>query len=445
MVIINKNRRRKTRPLIDHIVYVICTVALWALIWAIIEQIRFITGIVGWPQTKSTVNKQGWEKRAGPAKKEIKRQQPCPTELEATVRQMFPEPPEPTERSLAAAATVTLLKQSARGLFDLLPEETCAGILKRIAGAGKRCPRCGGQHTKKSKDPHYRQYYTRRNCRDCHQQGQTATFYELTGTIFEGSHLSPRQWLWGLFLFVGGCSTLEIATELKVNLKTAQRLVALLQLTLITGRYRFLLTGKVEFDEVYLIGGLKGRAGKLDLDRAPRRRGLRLPGRGIWQSDKVPILGLVDRQGHIYLVPCANVQSDTIRPLIEYLTDRGATLYTDEYNIYNFLRRVGYQHQTVNHSKGEYARGQVHVNTVEGLWSLLRDHLRIHRGVSKLYLPLYVMRFEFLTNHRNQSRWEQMLDLCGLACQADGVRLRRLVREKQLHTACPILGLSLAG
>jgi transposase-like protein len=217
-----------------------------------------------------------------------------------------------------------------------------------------------------------------------------------------------------------------------------------LQLTLMTCRYRFRLTGKVEFDEVYVIGGLKGRAGQLDLDRAPRKRGLRWPGRGTWDSDKVPILGLVDRQGHIYLVPCANVQSDTIQPLIEYLTDQGATLYTDEYNIYNFLKRIGYQHQTVNHSQGEYARGQVHVNTVEGLWSLLRDHLRIHRGVSKLYLPLYVMRFEFLTNHRQQSRWEQMLDLCSLACQANGVQLRRLVREKQIHTACPTLGLSLA-
>ena len=145
-------------------------------------------------------------------------------------------------------------------------------------------------------------------------------------------------------------------------------------------------------------------SGKLDLDRPPRKRGLRRPGRGVWESDKVPILGLVSRHGDLYLLPCANVQSDTIRPLIEHLTDRGATLYTDEYNIYNFLRRLGYQHQTVNHSKGEYARGPVHVNTVEGLWSLLRDHLRIHRGVSKLYLPLYVMRFEFLTNHRHHSR-----------------------------------------
>ena len=124
------------------------------------------------------------------------------------------------------------------------------------------------------------------------------------------------------------------------------------------------------------------------------------------------------------------------------MTDKGATIYTDEYNIYNFLKRVGYQHHTVNHSKKEYACGEAHVNTVEGLWSLLHDHIRIHRGVSKLYLPLYVMHLEFLVNHRSENRWEQMLELCALACQSDGPSLRRLIRDKQVHTACPILGLA---
>lgn len=421
----------------DTVYFAILNAALCLLIGVSVAQLRHTYGPVGRIQAKAGTKK----KRNRKPKKESKAKKPSAAELEATVRQMFPEPPWPTDRSRASEAVVALIKQSARGLFDLLPEETCASVLKRIAGAGACCPRCDGKNTE-VKEPNYREHYTRCFCHDCQKKGRTATFYELSGTIFENSHLSARQWLWGMFLFVAGCSTREIGTELHINLKSAQRMVALFQLTLITLRYRFMLSGKVEFDEIYIIGGLKGRAGHLALDRAPRRRGLRQRGRGIWESDKVPILGLVDRQGHIYLVPCANVQSDTIRPLIEYLTDQGATIYTDEYNIYNFLRRLGYQHQTVNHSAGEYARDQVHVNTVEGLWSLLRDHLRIHRGVSKLYLPLYVMRFEFLTNHRHQSRWQQMLDLCGLACQVDGLRLRRLVREKQIHSACPILGLS---
>ena len=416
--------------------FAIFSLALWVLISVWLGLFKPVYGARG-----KGVQKRGKKKRIQKPKPGNPSKKLSQAELETTVRRMFPEPPPVTERSRAREAVVNLIKHSVRGLFDLLPEEHCVSILTRVAGAGSACPRCGCRQTDQSKDPHYRQYYRRRRCPDCQAQGRTATFYELTGTIFEGSHLSARQWLWGMFLFVSGCSTLEIAGELRLNLKTAQRMVSLLQLVLITCRYRFSLTGKVEFDEVYLIGGLKGRAGKLDLNRPPRQRGLRLPGRGIWQTDKVPILGLVDRQGYIYLVPCANVQSETIRPLIEYLTDQGATIYTDEYNIYNFLRRLGYQHHTVNHSKGEYARGPIHVNTVEGLWSLLRDHLRIHRGVSKLYLPLYVMRFEFLTNRRSLTRWQQMLELSALAVQADGPRLRRLIRDKQIHTVCPTLGL----
>lgn len=419
-------------PLIEPIAYVNLILGLWVLMWVVTEHFRYITETAD----------RGTRKKKEPKKKS---QKPTTAELKTMVRQMFPERPEPDERSRARAAVVKLLKASARGLFELLPEAQCATILKKIAGAGKNCPRCGGKRVKAGKDRHYREYYHRRTCLDCAEAGGTVTFSELTGTIFEGKHLSAKQWLWGMYLFVGGCSTREIGTELAVTLKTAQRLVRLLQLSLITVRYRFMLQGKVEFDEVYIIGGLKGQAGKIKLERAARKRGKRQPGRGTWESDKVPILGLVDRQGHIYLVPCANVQTETIQFLIEYLTDQGATVYTDSYNIYNFLQRVGYHHQRVNHSQREYARGAVHVNTVEGLWSLLRDHLRVHRGVSKLYLPLYVMRFEFLVNQRGQNRYDKMMALCALACQADGSRLRRLVREQQVQTACPTLGLALGG
>lgn len=411
-------------------------VLCWLLVLSI-EQWQLIREAVGVQKKKAIRQKK--ETKKGEKKKEEKK--PGRAELEEQVRQMFPERPEPDEGSRAREVVVKLLQKSARGIFELLPEEVCVTILVKIAGAGEGCPRCGEKEELGEKEGGYRKHYHRQKCQKCVREGRTATFYELTGTIFEGSHLAARQWLWGMFLFVSGCSTREIAKELGVKLETGQRLVTLMQLSLMTQRHRFMLTGTVEFDEVYIIGGLKGQAGQLKLERAPRQRGYRQPGRGTWDSDKTPILGLVDRSGQIYLVPCANVQSQTIQPLIEYLTDKGATLYTDEYNIYNFLVRVGYQHHTVNHSQKEYARGQVHVNTVEGLWSLLRDHLRIHRGVSKLYLPLYVMRFEFLVNHRQESRWEQMLALCGLACQADGVELRRLVRDKQVHTACPILGL----
>ena len=156
------------------------------------------------------------------------------------------------------------------------------------------------------------------------------------------------------------------------------------------------------------------------------------------------MLGLVDRKGQVYLIPCANVQSKTIQPFVERLVARGAKVYTDEYKIYAFLEQLGYRHESVNHSQGEYARGEVHSNTIEGIWSLLRSHLAVHRGVSKVYLPLYVARFEFLHNRRRQNRWGQMVDLLVLGWQADGRGLRRLIREGRVREACPIPGLATA-
>ena len=83
-------------------------------------------------------------------------------------------------------------------------------------------------------------------------------------------------------------------------------------------------------------------------------------------------------------------------------------MFTDEYAIYARLPQWGYAHRTVCHSRGEYARDEdgdgfheVHVNTIEGVWSLLRSWLRPHRGISQEQLPLYLAFFE-LTHYLRQ-------------------------------------------
>ena len=85
----------------------------------------------------------------------------------------------------------------------------------------------------------------------------------------------------------------------------------------------------------------------------------------------------------------------------------GFAPFTDEYNIYARLKQWGYRYLTVNHGQGEYARDEdgdgfhkVHVNTMEGFWSLLRSWLRPHRGISQEHLPIYLAFFEFVHNSR---------------------------------------------
>lgn len=119
--------------------------------------------------------------------------------------------------------------------------------------------------------------------------------------------------------------------------------------------------------------------------------------------------------------------------------DGGARVYTDSYSIYHFLTRAGYRHATVDHGAGEYARGEVHCNTLECTWSWLRQMVRTYRGVSKVYLPLYVAQFEFFYNRRHESQWEQMLDLLPVACHADATALRSLVDGAQFAEFCPVV------
>lgn len=106
-----------------------------------------------------------------------------------------------------------------------------------------------------------------------------------------------------------------------------------------------------------------------------------------------------------------NVQQVTIKPIIEQYVKGGTIVYTDEYDIYGKLPAWGYSHKTVNHSKGEFARDdngdgfcEVHVNTMEGFWSLLRSWLRPHRGISQEKLPYYLAFFQFVHNTRKRGK-----------------------------------------
>jgi transposase len=106
-----------------------------------------------------------------------------------------------------------------------------------------------------------------------------------------------------------------------------------------------------------------------------------------------------------------NVQQATIRPIITASVTTGALIHTDEYDIYARLTTWGYRHKTVCHGQGEYARDEdgdgfceVHVNTLEGFWSLLRSWLRPHRGISQEKLPAYLGFFQFVHNVRRRGK-----------------------------------------
>lgn len=174
-----------------------------------------------------------------------------------------------------------------------------------------------------------------------------------------------------------------------------------------------MLEDEVECDEIYIVAGHKGHpeavASKGRQGRRRRLKGKR--GRGTLAEEKPPILGMLQRGGQVVIQMLENVQQVTIKPLIEQTIQPGTLIYTDEYNIYARLTEWGYLHKTVNHAEGEYARDEdgdgfheVHVNTMEGFWSLLRSWLRPHRGISQEKLPLYLAFFEFVHNLRARGK-----------------------------------------
>jgi transposase-like protein len=164
---------------------------------------------------------------------------------------------------------------------------------------------------------------------------------------------------------------------------------------------------------VYITAGHKGHpeivASKKRKGRRRKLKGKR--GRGTLADEKPPVLGMIQRNGEVFIQMMPNVQQVTIKPVMTKVIKPGSMVYTDEYDIYSRLPEWGYQHKSVNHSAGEYARDEdgdgfheVHVNTMEGFWSLLRSWLRPHRGISQEKLPVYLGFFEFIHNVRQRGK-----------------------------------------
>src|SRR5262245_62081793 len=129
------------------------------------------------------------------------------------------------------------------------------------------------------------------------------------------------------------------------------------------------------------------------------------------EKERPPVFGMMERGGQLVIHWLAHVKQQTIEPLMKDTIESGTLVYTDEYSMYARLETWGYDPKSVNHGQGEFARdedgdgfSEVHVNTMEGFWSLLRRWLRPHRGISQAQLPLYLGFFEFVHNVRKRGK-----------------------------------------
>jgi len=270
------------------------------------------------------------------------------------------------------------------------------------------CPHCNSNHVIKKGFHETCKYRQRYKCNNCKRR-----FDDLTNTIFQDSNISLKVWILCSYFLTLNLSNSQIAEELDIGNDTAQRMCSELREGIVKKKKVSELDGEVEFDEVYVVAGHKGRPDKVkEKKRKPRRRRLKgKRGRGTLADEKVPILGMIQRGGEVVIKMLPNVKTVTIEPIIKNVVKIGTLIFTDEYSIYNRLIDWEYKHKTVNHSAGQYAVDEdgdgfceVHVNTMEGFWSLLRSWLRPHRGVSQEKLPFYIGTFEFIHNCRKRGK-----------------------------------------
>ena len=256
------------------------------------------------------------------------------------------------------------------------------------------CPYCSESERIVPKRHGYR--YT------CHNCGNS--FSVLVDTVFENTNLELPIWFQLITLMINskmGISSKEIARNLDVTQKTAWFNAMKVRCAMLD-QAEF-LEGVVEMDEAYLGGSpRKGRRKIKSPDYVPTLSTVENKrGRG---TRKVPVVGIVSRDSG--LVSTKVIEKLTTRNLLamfrQYVKQDGAVLITDEFTSYRKFDEV-VPHLTINHQE-EFARGNIHTNTIEGFWSLLKNGIKGNfRAISKKYLPFYLAEYSYKYNKRGKT------------------------------------------
>ena len=225
-------------------------------------------------------------------------------------------------------------------------------------------------------------------CQECgHHVHPTA------GTVFHKSSTSLTIWFYTAFLMSqtrGGVSAKAVQRETGVTYKTAWRMCNEFRKMLAEDHDPF--GGEVEMDKSYYGGEEKNKHANKRTEN----------NRGRSTKTKAPVFGMVERGGNLIAQTVDNVQSKTIMPIVNASIEKGTEVYTDEFNAYNSLRSMGYQHGVVPHKEKIFVLGKAHTNTIEGFWSLSKNGIRgTYHAVSDKYLQNYLNEYAFRYNHRN--------------------------------------------
>jgi transposase-like protein len=257
-------------------------------------------------------------------------------------------------------------------------EAKCRELLARLRWPeGVLCPRC------KSKTISRLFTQSKYECSECRYQ-----FSVTAGTVFNDSHLPLETWFMAVLLLCEakkGISACQVQRTLGMSYKTAWYLCHRIRAAMVESQ-RPMLDGKVEMDETY-VGG--------------KRRGF---GKRLGMANKETVIGIRKRNGELRFFHAKDAKSGTLAQYIrENISEDVDVIFTDEGVAYpDAMRRAGVKtHKTIQHKNRIYVQGDVHTNTVESAFSLLkRGIMGTWHKISVKHLPAYLEEMTFRFNRR---------------------------------------------
>ena len=210
----------------------------------------------------------------------------------------------------------------------------------------------------------------------------------------KNSHISEAQFRKVLKEFCLDSSATETSKRLGINRNTVNRIYGLLRERIYEiSEYHRLdkVGGDIEVDESYF--------------GARRVRGKR--GRGAY--GKIPVFGLLKRDGVVYVEVIEKVSKAQLMPIFKGKVLEGSTIYSDGWKSYDGLILNGYDHHRIYHSHNEFARGKNHINGIESFWSYAKRRLQKFNGIHKHLFHLHIKECEFRFNYRNANMYLSLL------------------------------------
>ena len=282
---------------------------------------------------------------------------------------------------------------------------------------GPFCPRCGSFNVQsgiKHKTMTHR-------CRDCDGKPR---FSVKTGTVMQSSKLGYQTWAIAAYLVttnLKGVSSMKLHRDLEITQKSAWHLAHRLRKAFEQGQPLF--SGPVEADETYIGGKRK------NMSNAKRKT---LTGRGA--VGKTAVVGAKDREtNQVAATPVPGTSAPYLAGFVAQRTEPGATVYTDDAAAYGPLQGP-FEHEAVNHTAGEYVRGNVHTNGMESFWAMFkRGYQGTFHKISPKHLERYCREFAARHNLRDADTLDQMTDVVA-GMTGKRLRYQDLIAENGLDS-----------